>query len=161
MNQALQSLGPPYDSNARAGLQALRPVDRNAVQIANPRRLTGSIDLDATLNQHPRHASANRWDYGVGFLHDDVRCAVWIEVHGATTSREVDAVCRKHEWLVTWLRVHGPELPAMTSSGSKALGHYACIWISTGGVNFQSSTKARRKLAQAGLSMPKRAVRLP
>jgi hypothetical protein len=68
----------------RPGLRALKAAHRRLISRDNS-RLTGSIDLDAALiNEQP---NAPRWDYGIGYQHGGDEYAVWVEVHGAQTSK--------------------------------------------------------------------------
>ena len=79
----------PVSQAYRPGKQALERRHRTLVTCSDTQRLTGSIDLDATLAQEPDYANQSRWDYGIG--HKPTRGperAVWVEVHTATT-REV------------------------------------------------------------------------
>lgn len=164
MRLALQALGEPYARAARPGLRALARRHRPFVHIADPRRLSGSIDLDGTLAADPMHRHANRWDYGVGFVPPAgaSSCAVWIEVHPVTTA-EVPVVIAKKVWLETWLRSTAPALRAATQAASTALPTSPFVWVATGGLAgaFTKHAISRRGLAENGLDMPVRTVRLP
>src|SRR5262249_2940533 len=76
---------PAVAEHYRAGLQALRAADVAHVICDTPRKLTGSIDLDAA--KHATEPQAARWDYGIGFkLSPAEERAIWVEVHPASSS---------------------------------------------------------------------------
>lgn len=56
----------PVNQAYRPGKQALEKRHRSLVTCSDTQRLTGSIDLDATLAQEPDYANQPRWDYGIG-----------------------------------------------------------------------------------------------
>lgn len=130
-----------------AGLRALTEADRNRLECVQTRRLTGSVNLENSLrNQHPDDPI---WDYGVGWrmsTRDD--CAVWIEVHPAS-SGHVGAVIKKVKWLKDWLQTSAPALSGMTR------GTDGYVWIASGRVLLQRSSRQARQLAAAGVSFPR------
>lgn len=71
MKAVLAAIGEPYASRAKTGLGALRKAHRSAISPNDPRRLTGSIDLEACLAHVPAYADSAKWDYGVGFAPPD------------------------------------------------------------------------------------------
>jgi hypothetical protein len=86
------------------GLQALTSADRAHVAKRDATRLSGSVNLDATLE--PLYPTASRWDYGIGqrragkqrdLLH-------WVEVHPASGGGHVHEVERKAAWLLGWMK---------------------------------------------------------
>ena len=124
----------------RAGLQALKSVDRARIRCANPRNLTGSVDLDSALAQsHPNEA---RWDYGIG-IHkgQDGDIVVWVEVHPAT-SRGAEEVCRKRSWLTQWLESSAPLLSRMARR---------YVWVASGKVVLPPNSPQRRRIAADGI----------
>jgi hypothetical protein len=161
VKRALRQLGEPYASAAERGLRAL---GRHAgtVSITDTRRLTGSIDLDACLARDARHANAPRWDYGVGFraAGSEARCAVWIEVHGASQHGATE-VLRKAAWLRRWLAEEAPSLQPLTATAETALGRGSLQWVATGRVAALAiGGSTRRAMAEAGLDMPVRRLRI-
>lgn len=162
MKPALERLGTPYDAAARPGKQALNAMVGQAVSIADTRRFTGSIDLDLCLAGNPAHANEPRWDYGLGFVSPGtgIRCAVWIESHNATPG-DVAQVVKKLQWLKRWLGNYRAELLPMTHSAEREMGSSPYIWHAVGPVSINKGSSARRTLAQAGLSMPTKKIRLP
>jgi hypothetical protein len=124
----------------REGLQALTSTDRARIRCASPGKLTGSVDLDSALaRSHPDEA---RWDYGIGVSkgqHGD--SVTWVEVHQAT-ARGVAEVCRKHTWLIQWLRSSAPLLSGMAAR---------YVWLASGKVALPPNSPQRRKLAAKGI----------
>lgn len=163
MKEALEALEEPYASAAQAGLRGLKQKHRGLLSPRDPRRLTGSIDLDAALASHPEHGSSPRWDYGVGLIAPTgrQRCAVWLEVHGAANNRAAREVCEKVRWLRSWIDQHGRELRLMTQTAEHVLDRSPYIWVSVGPVDLPRAGQGRRLIAQEGLDMPVRRVPLP
>ena len=132
--------GTPGLSDAyRPGLQALSKADRNRIVCANPRRCTGSVDLDHALAIPMPNEP--RWDYGAGLRQDHSEKVVWIEVHPAC-SNHVDEVLAKLAWLKKWLHANAPLLNALPRS---------FVWIASGQVSLQRHSPQRRKVAARGL----------
>lgn len=161
MKTELETLGEPYRSRARDGLQALRRPHRGAIDPTDPRRLTGSVDLEACLDQLAAYRGAAKWDYGIGFLapRDDERCAVWAEVHNATPG-DVAAMRAKLASLKRWLADDGRTLHAATQAGRQAFGGTPFRWIVVGSTSVPPSTRSFRAAAQEGLGAPERVLRL-
>ena len=88
----------------RDGLQALRSEDRLHIAPDDPRKLTGSADIDAALR--PAEPTANRWDFAIGFQHTNrnKEFIYWVETHTGSDS-QISIVLRKLDWLVNWLRL--------------------------------------------------------
>ena len=162
MKPTLQSMGDPYASSAKAGLRGLRRVDRHAVEPHDPRRLTGSIDLEACLGRVPGYGGTAQWDYGVGFLAPDgaTRCAAWLEVHNATPG-DVRTMVAKLNTLRRWLATDGRALLALTSAGGQWLGGSPFRWIAVGPTSVSGGSRSFRAAANAGLAPPQRCLQLP
>ncbi len=162
MKTELEALGVPYRSRARDGKQALRRPHRGAVDPRDPRRLTGSVDLEACLDQLPAYRDAAKWDYGIGCLapRDDERSAVWVEVHNATPG-DVTSMRAKLASLKRWLADDGRTLHAATEAGRQALGGTPFRWIVVGPTSMPPSTGSFRAAVQEGLGAPERVLRLP
>lgn len=77
----------------------------------------------------PEYASEPRWDYGLGYQMKGrlAECAIWVEVHPATTS-EVRAIVKKLDWLQEWLRSNAGELQKLTALAEP---EYRYTWIAT------------------------------
>lgn len=160
MKTELRACGAPYAAAVRDGLGALRRQHRSHIKAHTPRRLTGSIDLDATLATDPEHVGAPRWDYGIGFRTptEECSCAVWVEVHPANPGA-VNEVIRKAAWLQAWLSAHAT-IDHLTCNGAAATSSSALFWVPTGTDSVSYSTASARKLANSGI-VKRRQVVLP
>lgn len=158
MKTELCALGAPYATAAKDGLQALRRQHRACIAATSRDRLAGSIDLDAALAQDPAHASAHRWDYGVGFAAPSGQrtCAVWVEVHPANPGAVTD-VLRKAAWLRSWLTAN-PTIDALTRNGMEATQTSAMYWVPSGRDTVTKGSTAFRKLATSGIVKRRRIV---
>ncbi|MBX3413130.1 MAG: hypothetical protein KF708_10615 [Pirellulales bacterium] len=123
------------------GLQALTAADRACIRTEDPRRLTGSIDIDTTLSK----ACPNdpRWDYAIGHqpANLDSEVVYWVEVHPAS-DREITVVLNKLQWLKSWLQANAEELLAMPRE---------FVWISSGRTSFTPTSPQKRRCAAQGL----------
>ncbi len=147
---AVSKAPAPVAAALKPGLQALG-ADSAVVACSDPRRLGGSIDLDAALAESCPNAS--RWDYGVGVKTGRSERAVWIEVHTATTN-EVKVVLAKVAWLKTWLREQAPALGNLTSQADRSF-----FWAATSaGVHIVPNSPQAKMLRQAGIEMPRKVV---
>lgn len=140
---------PSVATAYKSGLRALRAGDRGKVSSGDPRKLTGSIDLDDALREFA--PTAPRWDYGIGFKSGGER-AIWIEVHPAS-SLSIDDMLAKLSWLKNWLQSEAPDLRAPTD------GKF--YWIATDGrIAITPGSRQARRLASNGLIGPRRHVTL-
>ncbi len=150
--QAVQQAPPPVNTAYQPGLQALSRSCRAKLTYKDSQKLTGSINLDKALaGIYPNDP---RWDYGLGVA-DPSGCeqALWIEVHPATT-REVQIVLQKLQWLKQWLQNDGMAL-------GKLRGSSAFYWLTTDGVHIQRGSPQARRLSQSGIIEPRTRLRLP
>ena len=157
--KAVQAEPPPVSGAYRPGKQALENRHRNLVTCEDPRRLTGSIDLNSALARQPGYANAARWDYGLGYRPPAKRQeqAVWIEVHAATTG-EVAAVLRKLQWLRDWLNDGAGRLKRMTD---RAGSDIRFVWIASARVNIPPNSPQVRRLSQSAIQRPRPRLSLP
>lgn len=162
MKRELDELGEPYASCAEEGLRALRRPHRAHVAPAGPRRLTGSVDMEACLGRVAAYAYNAKWDYGIGFVAPDgtTRCAVWVEVHNATPG-EVRAMLAKLRTLQRWLDNDGRRLSAPTDAARRTMGRTPFRWIAVGPTSVSASSPAFRAAADAGLGAPERRLMIP
>jgi len=122
------------------GLQGLRKADRAKIVCAEPRRLTGSVDVDKALAD--LYPNDPRWDYGIGVRKgSSSEHVVWVEVHPATT-HGANEVYKKYVWFKQWLASSAPLLANMT-------GQY--VWIASGEVAIPPNSPHRRRLAAQGI----------
>jgi hypothetical protein len=134
----------------RNGLQALRAGDAGCIWCRNPRRLTGSVNVDGALQA--AEPDAPRWDYGIGLRRKSAENAIWVEVHPASSTSITDML-NKLQWLRDWLRAQAPTLAALTQSD-----YY---WVSTDAtIAITPNSPQARRLAAAGLRGPMRILRL-
>lgn len=131
----------------------MKGKDRGLVVCEGGSNISCSVDIDAHFST--AEASSPRWDYGLGVV-SGAEYAVWIEVHPANSTKEVDAVIRKFAWLKEKLgREDFRRLRELTSlaDGRKTK---AFQWIVTGRCSFRAGSKEEKKLATHGLSLPQR-----
>jgi hypothetical protein len=133
-----------------AGLKALTVAHRKRIQQGEA-RILGSINLDGALCQ--RYPNEPRWDYGIGIQKGSKPFAIWVEVHPASTSN-VSEVLSKLRWLKGWLSGQATQLHALTPP------QRAYHWIATDGVDITPNSPEARQLAQVGLTMPRKVLRL-
>lgn len=147
--KAVQAAPPPVNGAYRPGKQALENRHRELVTCKDPRRLTGSINLDSVLAGQPDYADAARWDYGLGYrpAAEGREQAVWIEVHSATTG-EVAAVLRKLRWLQDWLNEGAGCLKRMTDHANSK---NRFVWIASADVNIPRNSPQARRLNQSAI----------
>lgn len=142
---------PDLRGALRPGLKALRAQDRPHVAPEDPRRLRGSVDVDAALR--PRHPHAHRWDFAIGYRHSNLNrdFIYWVEMHTAT-DRQVKVVLEKLSWLKGWLAGDGCELRTPDSE---------FVWVSSGATTFTLSAPQRKEFAQSGLYHRGQVFRIP
>lgn len=122
----------------RSGLKALGAYSAR-VRCEDPRKLKGSVDIDAALEAADR--DGHRWDYAVGHEESGQDRVYWIEVHEAS-GHGVTALLQKLTWLKDWLAADGHRLRLLTKQ---------YVWISSGRTTFLKTSRAARRLAQAGV----------
>ncbi len=148
----------PVPTAFEPGKKALEKRHRSLVNCDDPRRITGSIDLDATLTKVPKYASEPRWDYGLGYIPETgSECAVWVEVHSATT-KQVSPVLRKLEWLKMWLSSNADELRKLTDSADE---NHRFVWIASNGVHIPPNSSHARRLSESAIRKPRKMLNLP
>lgn len=134
------------------GLQALEKKDQDRIGCRKPRQiLAGSVNLDKAMK--PVDPDGNRWDYGIGVKRQGGEEVVWVEVHGAVTSK-VQEVIDKLAWLKKWLREKAPALRQMTA---KKDGY---VWVASGKVAILRGSRQARLLESAGLKLPREHLRI-
>jgi len=135
------------------GLGALRSQDRNHIQPETPRKLTGSVDIDNALKSLKAHAQANRWDFAIGFKHDNRtnELIYWVETHSGSDN-QIRVMLAKLEWLKNWLKSEG-----------KLLAQFECdfVWVPSGRTRFTQGSQQVRVLAQKGLIYAGSGLKIP
>ncbi|MCI0494056.1 hypothetical protein L0Z72_03545 [candidate division KSB1 bacterium] len=125
----------------RPGLQALKRADAEHITFTKPRDLAGSVDVDSALCE--MFPNKPRWDYAIGIKYDLTSDrAIWIEVHPASSTGEVNVVIAKLRWLKSWAADAAPDLLSLTRE---------YVWIATGSVAFSQASPQRKKLASEGI----------
>ncbi len=135
----------------KPGLEALRTRDKPHVAAQNPRKLSGSADLDTALQQ--QEPSAHRWDFAIGYAHVNrtSECIYWVEIHTAS-DREVSVVLDKLRWLKQWLQGEGQRL---------ALFERDFVWVSSGATSFTLTSPQQKQFAVLGLQHKGRVLSIP
>ena len=129
---------PDVKNGFRAGLQAVKNSDRNKVNVTDPRKLQGSLDIDTQVQK--KYPQEPRWDYALSY--DDK--LYFFEVHPASTS-EVDAVIKKLGWLKDWLKNKASEINKLQK------GVHPYVWVQSGRYDILDSGKSGKKLAVSGI----------
>ena len=130
----------------RLGLQALLERDRNKLSCQNPRKISGSLHLDAAVAQ--LYPNAARWDYGIGIKKTKpTDKAIWVEVHPAD-AKQVQKMIDKLAWLKNWLDNRARDLMTITEND------FPYVWVASGRVSFQRTSPQAKRLALAGITFP-------
>lgn len=127
---------PDIQNGYRKGLQALG-ANSKYVSANNNSQIEGSVDIDNAT--HAKYPTASRWDYVVGYN----EVLYFIEVHPASSGKNVDEMLAKYNWLKSWLSQNASLLNANPNKKYR--------WVRTGKVSIPTS-QATRKLQQAGIS---------
>lgn len=119
------------------GLGAFKAIDAGHISSVRPRDLAGSADVDTALAA--TFPNAHRWDYVVGKGVGKSVHAHWIEVHPASSTKNIAEVARKLAWLAGWLQ-------------GNPLGQYAkdVVWVASGKSTYNSRSPAIKALAAKG-----------
>jgi len=125
---------PALKGAYRTGLQALNNRHKNLIT-ADGNNLTGSVNLDESLKKG-EHAQASRWDYGIGYKINNFEVAVWVEVHPASSTGNLNEVVEKLKWLNKFLS-------GKWQSQLRAMTFRQYFWVATGRVNPRLSRKSR------------------
>ena len=137
----------------KAGFGALRRRDRPHVTAEDPRRLAGSVNVDAALKSTEPHA--HRWDFAIGYKHTNRRegeeCVYWVEVHTAS-DKEVTVVLKKLAWLRGWLAGDGRSLSGFERE---------FVWVSSGETSFTDTSTQKKRFALQGLRHQERILKIP
>ena len=119
------------------GLWALKAIDADHISSTHPRELAGSADVDTALAV--TLPNAHRWDYVVGTSAGKTVIAHWIEVHPASSTKNIAEVERKLVWLAGWLR--GNPLAPYPKD---------VVWVASGKSTFNTRSPSIKALAAKG-----------
>jgi len=144
--------------SAKPGKGAIKARYRSLVEGKGTSTITHSIDLDGAFEEQESHA--NRWDYGMGMVQKRTHMAVWIELHSATSTGEVERVLQKLGWLRAKL-ADWHDLSALAQNEQKR-GIQQFWWLvpRNGKMCFRSGSREAKQLAQSGMGMPVRKITL-
>jgi hypothetical protein len=133
------------------GLQALRPEDKPHIEPEDPRKLAGSVDIDAANKR--TDPNGNRWDFAIAYKHTNRNAEVvyFVELHTASDS-QVGKVVKKAQWLLNWLHGVGARLNAFEKE---------ILWISSGPTTFSLTAPQKKQMAQVGLKHAGSLLRIP
>jgi hypothetical protein len=125
-------------------LDALSSAHQNSIVVANLKRITGSVDIDAALQSAYPHD--NRWDYAIGYhISNQDDKAFFVEFHRAKVD-EVDRVLKKKKWLEIWM--HGKSVDNLSNR--------RFVWVSAGGINIPPNSSYQRNLNNHGIQLVRR-----
>ena len=126
-----------------AGLGALRAEDKVHIkpEDTRARRLLGSVDVDTALQR--LQPQANRWDFAIGYQHDNRydEFIYWVETHTGSDS-QISVMEKKLTWLLAWLKGDGKELAEFEKQ---------FVWVPSGATGFTKGSKQVRMLADKGI----------
>lgn len=131
---------PDVKNGFCVGLKAVKNSDRNKVNVTDPRKLQGSLDIDTQVQK--KYPQEPRWDYALSY--DDK--LYFFEVHPASTS-EVDTVINKLTWLKKWLKNKAPQINKLQK------GNQPYTWVPTGRYAILSLGTYAKKLAVSGIKV--------
>jgi hypothetical protein len=125
----------------KPGLQALRPCDKDHIDVEEPRLLSGSVDIDtALLRVEP---NANRWDFAIAYRHKNCHqeFIYWVETHTGSDN-QISLVLKKYSWLRNWLKHDGITLNSFNRE---------FVWVPSGATSFTAGATQVKQLAVQGL----------
>lgn len=124
------------------GLGALKSC-KDKICADNPRKLTGSVDIDGSLVQ--KYPEDNRWDYAV----EHNGKTIFVEIHPATSGGELNKMIAKVDWLKNWIRESAPVLEEIRA---KDQPYY---WVITNRFYMIFNTPEKHKLALNNIKIVK------
>ena len=122
----------------RVGKQAIKNADRNKVDVAESKKLQGSLDIDRQVKT--LYPMDPRWDYALSYA-DKI---YYFEIHPAETS-EIDKVVSKVKWLKNWLKTKADEINKLPKA------EHPYIWIQSGRYAILPTSKDKMKLSVCGI----------
>ncbi len=114
------------------GLEALESKDKRLIKkrirFKDSRKIEGSVYIEKCVE-------GGRWDYAVGYSEE----VYFIEVHSATTPREINNVIEKARWLKEW------------KSRTPFKDDNRLLWVPSGKVGFLINSPQFRRLTKEGI----------
>jgi hypothetical protein len=143
----------------RAGKGAIKAEYRGAIHARDAWTHTASVDMDEHFA--PDEPNASRWDYGIGVKRGSEELAFWIEPHPASSTGEAKSLLAKLAWLKEKLDSPAFETLSDLTDDTRRAGYLPFHWLHSGSVQITRGSKEARALAQAGLELPSRYLKLP
>lgn len=144
---------------SRAGKGAMKAEYRAAVNVQEEWVHTASVDMDAHFVSSEPNSS--RWDYGIGVKRSGEELAFWIEPHPASSTGEVKSLLAKLAWLKEKLDSPAFEELGDLTDDTRSAGYIPFRWLHSGSLQITRGSKEARALAQAGMELPSRYLKLP
>lgn len=134
---------PNLQGKWKAGLGALRAEDKPHIkpEDTSTTRLRGSIDIDTAWI--PLDPQGNRWDFAIGYQHENRsdEFVYWVETHTGSDS-QVKVMMKKLAWLKAWFKAEGKELAKFDRM---------FVWAPSGATSFTEGATQVKRLADQGL----------
>jgi hypothetical protein len=150
---------PQLSDGLQPGLHALAAPHRGLVDIAEPRRLQHSLNLEALLSVN--ELRMKQWDYAFGWQSasgNDSCC--FAEVHPANTTSATDIIGKKRD-VESWLGRNAAEAWALARETALRLNAPVWHWLATdASIAIRRGSQAAKQLAASGISGPKRRLKL-
>jgi hypothetical protein len=144
---------PNLQDKWKAGLGALRAEDKSHVKPENTSttHLRGSVDIDTAWL--PIDPDGNRWDFAIGYKHENRsdEFVYWVETHTGSDS-QVSVMFKKLLWLKAWLNSDGRRLAKFDK---------LFVWVPSGATSFTEGSTQVKRLADQGLYYSGSLFRIP
>ncbi len=144
---------PNLQGKWKVGLGALRAEDKPHIEPQNTSttHLRGSVDIDTAWV--PLDPTGNRWDFAIGYQHDNRadEFIYWVETHTGADD-QIKVMFRKLNWLKAWLNGAGKNLVKFDRM---------FVWIPSGATSFSKGSTQVKKLADQGLFYSGSLFRIP
>lgn len=122
-------------------LDALTTAHKNRISASEPRRLEGSVNIEAALR--PTHQNDNLWDYAIGYrVSSKIDEIYYVEFHPARVD-EVEGVIKKLQWLEGW--IFGKPIGDMQKK--------IFVWVKVGGNRIPGNSRYMREINDKGLRL--------
>ena len=142
---------------ASTGKQAVKGSHGTLITTAKGVQLLASWDMDAAYRK--LEPQSPRWDYALA-VHSAEEQLVWVEVHPASSTGQVDEMLAKFDWLKHKLSEPKFEPLDQLTKVTQGRNQPAFRWLCTGSNRIKPGSQETRKLARAGLTPPERQITL-
>ncbi len=113
----------------KKGFHAIKKTDRKYIKARDSRKVEGSVYIEGCVE-------GGKWDYVVGYAQK----AYFIEVHSATSPREIEVVIKKARWLKEW------------KARTPFRDDNRLYWVAPGRVGFSRNSVQFLRLIKEGIS---------